>query len=203
MKIILTAFDDALEDAWNKFCGNLDCVEVYRGSILDVACDAVVSPANSYGYMDGGIDMVYSKHFGWGVQERLQTVIKTDHRGQLLVGQAQLVETENNLIPYLISAPTMRVPQTLHNSANPYLAMRAILILIAHGEYGGVPVSEMIETVAVPGLGTGVGEVHPVVCAKQVQFAIKEVVYHKAEFPDSWLSAQALHYDLVQEPRNA
>lgn len=24
-----------------------------------------VSPANSFGFMDGGIDMVYSLHFGW------------------------------------------------------------------------------------------------------------------------------------------
>lgn len=24
-----------------------------------------VSPANSFGFMDGGIDMVYSRHFGW------------------------------------------------------------------------------------------------------------------------------------------
>ena len=27
--------------------------------------DAIVSPANSFGFMDGGIDMVYSKRFGW------------------------------------------------------------------------------------------------------------------------------------------
>ncbi len=25
--------------------------------------------------MDGGIDMLYTQHFGWGVQERLQEVI--------------------------------------------------------------------------------------------------------------------------------
>ena len=24
-----------------------------------------VSPANSFGFMDGGIDMAYSLHFGW------------------------------------------------------------------------------------------------------------------------------------------
>lgn len=27
-------------------------------------CDKV-SPANSFGFMDGGIDMAYSVHFGW------------------------------------------------------------------------------------------------------------------------------------------
>ncbi len=31
---------------------------------LDVKCDAVVSPANSFGFMDGGIDLIYSHRFG-------------------------------------------------------------------------------------------------------------------------------------------
>ena len=36
---------------------------VHRGSIFDVACDAVVSPANSFGFMDGGIDALYVDRF--------------------------------------------------------------------------------------------------------------------------------------------
>jgi O-acetyl-ADP-ribose deacetylase (regulator of RNase III) len=42
----------------------LDFVTVHQVSILDVACDAVVSPANSFGFMDGGIDAVYLSLFG-------------------------------------------------------------------------------------------------------------------------------------------
>ena len=203
LRVILTATDEDLLEAWSSFCSHLDVVELYSGSILDVPCDAVVSPANSYGYMDGGFDMTYMRHFGWNVQERLQELIRSKHHGQLLVGQAELVETESEAIPYLIAAPTMRVPQSLHNSANPYLAMRAVLLHIKNAEYQGIPVADLVQTVAIPGLGTGVGEVHPSVCARQVQFAINEVIYGKTAFPDSWLSAHTLHYDLVQKPKDA
>ena len=72
MQIVLTATEPPLADAWQRFCGDLPNVTIHRGSILDVACDAVVSPANSYGFMDGGIDMVYSQFFGWHVQTWLQ-----------------------------------------------------------------------------------------------------------------------------------
>ena len=59
VKLVLTAMDAGLAKAWSSFCEDLDCVTVHRGSILDVECDAVVSPANSYGFMDGGIDALY------------------------------------------------------------------------------------------------------------------------------------------------
>ena len=199
LKIILTSLDKELENSWRKFCGAFECVEIVRGSILDVDCDAVISPANSYGYMDGGIDMVYSKYFGWDLQKRLQDLIKNKHHGQLLVGNADIVETENEQIPFMIAAPTMRVPMSLFNSANPYLAMRAVLLLIKHGTYNDRSISSFIKTIAVPGLGTGVGEILPETCAKQVEFAINEVLFDGKEFPDSWLSAQTLHYDLVRE----
>ncbi|TGD70712.1 Appr-1-p processing protein [Mangrovimicrobium sediminis] len=203
IRIKLVAIEEDLHNAWRKHCADLDCVEIVCGSILDVKCDAVVSPANSFGFMDGGIDLAYSNHFGWGVQSRLQEIIRARHHGQLLVGQAELVPTENEEVPFLIAAPTMRVPQSLHNSPNPYLAMRAVLILIKHGQHEMKAISEMINTIAVPGLGTGVGEINPIVCAKQIRHAVEEVLYEKHEFPESWFSAQELHYSLVVAPRNA
>jgi len=45
--------------------------------------------------------------------------------GELLVGEALVVETENELVPWIISAPTMRVPMRLRQTVNPYLAMKA------------------------------------------------------------------------------
>lgn len=55
MQIILAAVEPELADAWEQFCGDLPGVSIHRGSILDVECDAVVSPANSFGFMDGGL----------------------------------------------------------------------------------------------------------------------------------------------------
>ena len=73
--------------------------------------------------MDGGIDLLYSHRLGWHVQERLQKLIKEKYHGELLVGQAEIVETDNQQIPFVISAPTMRVPMILKDSVNPYLLL--------------------------------------------------------------------------------
>src|SRR5436190_19411233 len=125
MKIVLAAVEDELADARERHCGDLPDVTVHRGSILDLSVDAVVSPANSFGFMDGGIDHLYSHHFGWSVQDRLQELIRTRHHGELLIGTAEIVETGNLRIPYVIAAPTMRVPMVLSETINPYLAARA------------------------------------------------------------------------------
>ena len=44
MKIILSAVETELADAWERFCGDLAAVEVHRGSLLHLSVDAVVSP---------------------------------------------------------------------------------------------------------------------------------------------------------------
>jgi hypothetical protein len=41
MHIVLAATEPPLADAWQRFCGELPNVTIHRGSILDVACDAV------------------------------------------------------------------------------------------------------------------------------------------------------------------
>ncbi|MBA3530540.1 MAG: macro domain-containing protein [Ardenticatenales bacterium] len=196
MEIILVARDVPLARAWGKFCGDLEGVSVHLGSILEVRCDAVVSPANSFGFMDGGIDLLNSNFFGWHVQERLQTLIKERHHGELLVGTAEIVETDNAMIPYLIAAPTMRVPMILRDSVNPYLAARAAILLAKHGK-------AKIERLAFPGLGTGVGRVPPEICAQQMRAAIEEVLLNPAPFPASWWEAAQRHQRLYGDhPRD-
>src|SRR5262245_41056353 len=120
MRIVLAAVESDLADAWERHCGDLPDVSVHHGSILGLSVDAVVSPANSFGFMDGGIDHLYSHHFGWQVQDKLQELIRTRHHGELLVGSAEIVETGNLCIPFVIAAPTMRVPMILRDTVNPY-----------------------------------------------------------------------------------
>ena len=198
MQIILTAVDDALAEAWQRFCGDLEFVRVHRGSILDIPCDAIVSPANSFGFMDGGIDAVYLRHLGPEIQDRVQSVIRERHHGELLVGAADLVETNHPSIPYLIVAPTMRVPMILTDSINPYLAARAVFRLIKHGRFWSAtdqegPIRDKIRSVALPGLGTGVGQIRPEVCARQVRQAIEDIILDRFTSPQSWLEASIRH----------
>ncbi len=185
MKIILTATDDALANAWNKYCGDLDFVEVYKGSIFDTKCDCVVSPNNSFSFMDGGIDYAYSQKFGWDLQKRVQDIIKTSYDGELLVGQAFIVSTNDKKIPFIVIAPTMRVPTILSSrTLNPYLAIRAAL---REAKKCG------IESIAFPGMGTGVGKVSPRHCAFQMREAIDEVILELGMYPNGWQDALERH----------
>jgi O-acetyl-ADP-ribose deacetylase (regulator of RNase III) len=198
MNLILTAVEKSLADAWRKFCGDLDFVTTYHGSILEVDCDAVVSPANSYGFMDGGIDAVFMNHFGSDIQMRVRRQIYDYHHGELVVGQADVVETGNERIPFLIVAPTMRVPMVLQDTVNPYLAARAVFILVTRGtfisdKHAGQPISDHIKTVAMPGLGTGVGKVGFNICARQVRAAINDILLKEYRMPQSWAEASERH----------
>jgi O-acetyl-ADP-ribose deacetylase (regulator of RNase III) len=198
MKIILTAVENSLADAFEEFCGDLSEVHIHRGSILDLDCDAVVSPANSFGFMDGGIDAIYVRYFGAELGRRVRSLIQARHFGELPVGAADIVETNNDRIPYLVVAPTMRVPMVLKDSVNAYLAIRAAILLISHGKFesgpkSGSSLSLHIRTVAFPGMGTGVGQLSPMVCAHQFREAIEHFVLGTYSPPSTWAEASERH----------
>jgi O-acetyl-ADP-ribose deacetylase (regulator of RNase III) len=200
VNITLIDLNIRIVEAWRNICGDLENVNIQYGSIFDLACDAIVSPANSFGFMDGGLDHRISKFLGWGVQERLQQMIRTKHYGELLVGTAEIVETYHPNIPYVISAPTMRMPMILHETVNPYLATRAVLLLAKHGVFeNGQAIKDVVRTIAFPGMGTGVGCVTPEVCAKQMRAAIDDVLLGKYKFPTSWFDVQQRHQLLYGE----
>lgn len=80
----------------------------------------------------------------------------------------------------------MHVPMVLARSVNPYLAARTLFLLIKHrywsfGVHRGERISNQIQSVALPGLGTGVGQLGPNVCAHQVRTASD--VYRSAAAP--------------------
>ncbi|MBF5043299.1 Appr-1-p processing protein [Aggregicoccus sp. 17bor-14] len=203
-RLVLCALEPALASAWEEACGGLDFVTVHRGSILEVSADALVSPANSFGFMAGGIDAAYVRHFGPELQARVQRMILEEHHGELLVGAAGLVETGNERTPWLIAAPTMRVPAPLPaDSVNAYLAARAVFLLLEHGRMRsgltrGPLVSERIRTVAMPGLGTGVGGMPARVCARQVRAAIDDVLLGGLKLPASGAEAAERHRVLAR-----
>ena len=185
MRITLAAVNRSLLAAWRRWCGDLPGVEIRDGSILDLRVDAVVSPANSFGFMDGGLDLLYSRRFGPAVEDGLRRHIATRHRGELLVGQAEIVETGDLRIPRLICAPTMRVPGRLPaGSVNAYLAARAALRLA---------LGEALGSVAIPGLGTGVGGMEADACARQVALAIEEMIWGEDPHFPTWQDARDRH----------
>lgn len=183
----LIALHKDLYEAWTKVFSGIQNVNITHGSIFDESHDAIVSPANSHGYMNGGIDFAISKNLGWHIEKRLQEVIRSKYYGELLVGQAEMVETDHAQYPYLISAPTMRTPMTIFRTPNVYLAMKAILILAEYGTFSdGTPVKEKVKSIAIPGLGTGVGQVSALDCARHMRIAWEDIMNEKFKSKKTW-----------------
>lgn len=159
--------------------------KTFTGEVSDVDATAVVSPANSFGFMDGGIDYAYSQLFGWGVQERLMAELQRRPFGELLVGEALAIET-NHRIPWVISAPTMRVPKRIVDPADVMLATRAAVKLAF--DMG-------METIAIPGMGTGCGGLHPTIAAKAMLAGVASAL-NPVHRPTTWREAQQRHFQL-------
>ncbi|MFL6142774.1 MAG: macro domain-containing protein [Labedaea sp.] len=178
LKLVLCAVSEPLANAWDAAVDGRAAVRVHRGSVLDVRAQAVVSPANSYGWMRGGIDAVYAKAFP-AIEQHVRSAVLAYHGGELPVGEALIVPTGAPAPEWLISAPTMREPGELlpPDTVHPYLAARAVLRLWRDGTLDdGEPVRNAVRTIALPGMGTGVGGVSPQTCARQVIAAWDEVI---------------------------
>lgn len=205
MEFVLTAIDDDLASAFEEHCGNIKNVSVFKGSIFDVDCDAVVSPANSFGFMDGGIDSWYRWRFGDKIQDSVRLAILRYWHGELPVGAAEIVETNDDEVPFLIAAPTMRVPMILGTeSINPYLAMRAVIMLVREerfrdGTFHGEDIKSRVKKIALPGLGTGVGKVPGEMAAHQIKEAISLHGEGKHYLPKSWSFASEAHQYLLKQ----
>lgn len=195
MKIIFVDKLKPLVDVWNIAFADLISagnVQVIHGSIFDQKVDAIVSPANSFGFMDGGLDYHISANLGWDIQTNLQEYIKNNTHGELLVGQAVAISTTHNKIPFVISAPTMRVPTILGaQSINVYLATKAALHCM---------ITNKLNSIAIPGMGTGVGKVPVGICASQMRRAYEDIF--SGTFPKSWKDAQNRHQLLTTSFQN-
>ncbi len=165
VQIIFGDKNPDLITAWESAFAGLPDVRVRGGNILLATADALVSPANSFGFMDGGFDWSISELFEWKIQAIVQRVIYSKHNGELLVGDAEIVATNHQKFPYLICAPTMRIPQNVEDSVNAFLAMRAILLSVQRFNSAN---NDAIKSVAIPGLCTGVGKMPYDRCARQM-----------------------------------
>ncbi len=180
--------------AWEDSFSGLSSVKISCGDIFQHAANAIVSPANSFGFMDGGIDLVYSRFFGWELDANLKAFLAAKHFGELPVGQAVIIPTNHEAIPFLVSAPTMRVPSNINNTVNVYLAFRASLIaVLEHNQTS----ERAIESLLIPGFGTGIGAVSPEKAARQMRFAYDAVVGEMGNKRRSARDVLAQHHQLL------
>jgi O-acetyl-ADP-ribose deacetylase (regulator of RNase III) len=166
MELHLVDFDPALVNAWRQAFAPFREVTVECGDLLSVARNTVISAANGYGFMDGGIDAAYTQFFGPGIEVAVRNAIDRRPEGYLPVGASIVVATRHPRIPYLLVAPTMLMPEAVP-AQNCYRAMRAILRVAGRDP-------EVGRAIYCPGLGTGVGLVPPVEAAKQMASAFAD-----------------------------
>lgn len=119
-------------------------VSVIQGSILDAEADLIVNAANSHGIMGGGVAGVIKRAAGQDVEAQARA------QAPVAVGQAVLTSGGKTKFKGIIHAPTMPEPAMRIPADYVALATRAALVVADEQAY---------ESIAFPGMGTGVGGV--------------------------------------------
>ncbi|MFH8935263.1 ADP-ribosyltransferase domain-containing protein [Streptomyces griseosporeus] len=163
LRVVLTDVNESVVEAWRAAFADTPGIEIRKGSILDEDVDAWVTPTNSRGRMDGGVDAVIKRYLGSGIQVRVQRAIRDRFAGSLPVGSAVCVPSGATVPRYLISTPTMvRSSQNVSATLNVALACAAAFQAV-HRQNRKKPGS--IRSVALVGMGAQTGQVPARVCA--------------------------------------
>ena len=129
------------------------------GDITKINCDAIVNPANSFGYMGGGVAGAIKRIGGTEIEN--QAVSKAP----IHIGTAVTTTAGNLPCKYVIHAPTMERP-----------AMRIGVDNVRKATYAALKLGKQlqIKSIAIPGMGTGVGGVSANDAAKAMVATVKE-----------------------------
>ena len=117
-----------------------------QGSLLDVEAQAIVNAANSHGLMGGGVAGIIRRAAGSQVEDEARA------QAPIPVGHAVVTSGGRTSFAGIIHAPTMPEPAMRIPVQNVKLATRAALRLADERGF---------RSLAIPGMGTGVGRVAP------------------------------------------
>lgn len=176
MKIYLLANDKKMVDAWQYQLRNkigLNDVFVIHNNFEDFMnehkneVDCIVSPANAFGYMDGGYDAAITDFLGHDVMHKVQEVIMDEFDGEQPVGTSIFVDVTDvntqNMNVSIIHTPTMRVPERLHDATIAYTATRSTLYSAKKNN---------CKCIVVPAFGAGTGFLDKEIVARLMIYAI-------------------------------
>jgi len=170
-KLYLIDSKSELCNKWRQVFSSYHEVEILTGDYFQQSADAIVSPANSFGIMDGGLDLAIRNELGFQIETDIQEVILNKYHGEMPIGSAEIINTNHDKWSYMIAAPTMRIPENIAFTLNAYNAFRAILIAI--NSFNESQPKRPIKSLICSGLGTGIGSMEPVKCATQMRAAYK------------------------------
>lgn len=163
VKVVLVDINPKMVKAFRETFEENPEVEIVQGSMLEQKVSAWVSPTNSHGSMDGGLDAVIKNQLGQKIEQSLKQEIAKKYGAILPVGHATCVPTGRQVPRFLISTPTMvKSSEDISDSLNVALACAAALQAV-HMQNAKEPGS--IQSVALPGLGANTGRVPVEICA--------------------------------------
>jgi len=134
-------------------------ITVVTGDITKLEVDAIVNPANSRLVMGGGVAGAILRAGGNQIQKEAL------RKAPVPMGRAVATTAGKLKAKYIVHAPTMTRPAMSANRENAKLATRGALECAQ--ELG-------IESMAFPGLGTGVGGLNPQEAAKAMVEEIRK-----------------------------
>jgi O-acetyl-ADP-ribose deacetylase (regulator of RNase III) len=117
-------------------------IRVVQGDITKLKVDAIVNPANSFGYMGGGVALAIKNAGGEEIEREAVSKAPTE------IGKAVATTAGKLNAKFVIHAPTMKNPAGETDEEKVKLATLAALRC---AEEKGV------KSIAFPGMGTGVG----------------------------------------------
>jgi O-acetyl-ADP-ribose deacetylase (regulator of RNase III) len=176
--LILVNPEPAMCAEWQMAFDRFGSVSIVEGLYEDLPPhDCFVTAANSFGLMTAGIDAAVVDFHGQDLMDRLQLRIQAEFLGEQPVGTAILEETGTPGFPFVVHAPTMRVPKAVDGTDAVYIATWAALVAIYRHN---LATDEKIESVAMPAMGAGFGNVPFREVARQMSVAYENFLYPPA-----------------------
>jgi O-acetyl-ADP-ribose deacetylase (regulator of RNase III) len=151
-----------------------------------------VSPANSLGFMDGGIDYVLSRVIFPGIETRVKKRFKEIGiknrlgRYYLPIGSSTIIDVTDK--SHLIVAPTMLLPQDVSTTENAYHSTRSILYNLICNRKLSIHKTDILLT----SMCCGYGKMTPKQSFLQIHRAIQD---YKTFIPDN-----ISKHTVLQEP---
>ncbi|MDP7180789.1 MAG: macro domain-containing protein [Candidatus Woesearchaeota archaeon] len=128
-------------------------ISIEEDDITEAEVDAIVNPANSYGYMGGGVAGAIKKEGGMEIEKEATS------KAPIMMGFAVITTAGKLKAKHIIHAPTMEQPASLTTIDNIKEAVKAALECAEENN---------LKKIAMPGMGTGVGEVPKDEAAKAI-----------------------------------
>lgn len=173
MEIILFDIDDKMTECWRKAFKDLDNVHIENMEFSELmdsekySIDMIVSAANSFGIMDGALDLAYRNYFGLNLQKEVQKKIYALFLGEQPVGSSMIVDMPDCEGVKLCHTPTMRIPQPV-DPRIVYTAMRSTLVA-AH--------KEKAKVILIPAFAHLTGRVRADIVSKLMRRAYDDFLY--------------------------